>query len=93
MSTPVNILSHLTKGTSKVPGPKKTSPKATELSVFDILNIFHHCWFLLRPHLLANVISAQKAEDGKFSWVEFTPQFHSHLVKCAITCVPHLFSW
>ena len=34
-------------------------------------------------------ISAQKAEDRKISWVEFTPQFHSHLVKCAVALVPH----
>jgi len=32
---------------------------------------------------------AQKAKDGKFSWVEFTPQYYSHLVKCAVTLVPH----
>jgi hypothetical protein len=31
---------------------------------------------------------AHKAEDGKFSWVEFSPQFHSHLVKCAVVLVP-----
>ncbi|KAN0111300.1 hypothetical protein V8E52_008675, partial [Russula decolorans] len=40
-------------------------------------------------HLLTNVISAQKAEDGNISWVEFTPQYHSHLVKCAVALVPH----
>jgi hypothetical protein len=39
---------------------------------------------------LTNVISAQKAEDRKISWVEFSPQFHSHLVKCAVMLVPHL---
>jgi hypothetical protein len=57
--------------------------------VFDILNIFRRRWFLSRTHLLANAISAQKAEDGNISWVEFTPQFHSHLVKCAVALVPH----
>ena len=39
---------------------------------------------------MASVISAQKAEDGNISWVEFTPQFHSHLVKCAVALVPCL---
>ena len=68
--------------------PKETTPEPVDLSVFDILNIFHRRWFLSRANLLANVISAQKAEDGKISWVEFTPQFHSHLVKCAVTLVP-----
>jgi predicted Zn-ribbon and HTH transcriptional regulator len=38
---------------------------------------------------VSNVISAQKAEDGNFSWVEFTPRYHSHLVKCAVALVPH----
>jgi hypothetical protein len=37
---------------------------------------------------MAQVTSAQKAKDGKFLWVEFTPQFHSHLVKCAVVLVP-----
>ncbi|KAF8489276.1 hypothetical protein F5888DRAFT_1872570 [Russula emetica] len=69
--------------------PKQSPPGDVELSVFDILNIFRHHWFLSRPHLLANAISAQKAEDGNISWVEFTPQFHSHLVKCAVALVPH----
>jgi hypothetical protein len=43
-------------------------------------------------HLRANALSAQKAESGKISWVEFTPQFHSHLVKCAVALVPHPLS-
>ncbi|KAI0255313.1 hypothetical protein BJV78DRAFT_1279489 [Lactifluus subvellereus] len=74
------------KGEAK---PKRSHPEDSELSVFDILNIFRRRWFLSRAHLLTNVISAQKAEDGNISWVEFTPQYHSHLVKCAIALVPH----
>jgi hypothetical protein len=38
---------------------------------------------------MANAILAQKAEDGKIFWVKFTPQFHAHLVKCAVALVPH----
>ena len=60
-----------------------------DLSVFDIHNIFRRRWFLSRAHLLTNVISAQKDEDGNIFWVEFTPQYHSHLVKCAVALVPH----
>jgi len=71
------------------PRPKRSPPGSAELSIFDILNIFRRRWFLLRDHLLTNVISAQKAEDGNISWVEFTPQYHSHLVKCAVALVPH----
>jgi predicted RNA-binding Zn-ribbon protein involved in translation (DUF1610 family) len=69
--------------------PKESHPGDVELSVFDILNIFRRRWFLSRSHLLTNVISAQKTEDGNISWVEFTPQYHSHLVKCAVALVPH----
>ncbi|KAF8257000.1 hypothetical protein EI94DRAFT_1761425, partial [Lactarius quietus] len=68
---------------------KRSPPGKVELSVFDILNIFCRRWFLSRANLLANAISAQKAEDGNISWVEFTPQYHSHLVKCAVALVPH----
>jgi len=59
------------------------------LSVFDILNIFQCHWFLSRQHLVNSVLSAQKNEDGTHSWVKFSPQFHSHLVKCTIALVPH----
>jgi predicted RNA-binding Zn-ribbon protein involved in translation (DUF1610 family) len=38
---------------------------------------------------LTQVISAQKAENGNISWAEFSPPYHSHLVKCAIALVPH----
>ena len=70
--------------------PKNKLSEPVELSVFDILNTFRRRWFLSRANLLTNVISAQKAEDGNLSWVEFTPQFHSHLVKCAVALVPRL---
>jgi predicted RNA-binding Zn-ribbon protein involved in translation (DUF1610 family) len=69
--------------------PKKLNPAKIKHSVFDILNIFRRRWFLSRANLLTNVISAQKDEDGNISWVEFTPQYHSHLVKCAVALVPH----
>jgi hypothetical protein len=74
------------KGGSKPKGPPL--PLDANLSVFDIQNIFRCRWFLSRANLLANAISAQKAEDRKFSWVKFTPHFHSHLVKCAVALVP-----
>ena len=69
--------------------PNQSSSLNVDLSVFDIQNIFRRRWFLSRAHLLTNVISAQKDEDGNISWVEFTPQYHSHLVKCAVALVPH----
>jgi hypothetical protein len=75
------------KGTHK-PSTPKALPVGDDLLVFDIHNTFRHHWFLSRDHLVANVISAQKAEDGKIFWVEFAPQFHAHLVKCTVALVP-----
>jgi hypothetical protein len=70
--------------------PKNKLSEPVKLSVFDILNIFHQHWFLSRANLLTNVISAQKAKDRNLLWVKFTPQFHSHLVKCTVVLVPCL---
>jgi hypothetical protein len=64
--------------------------EAMELSMFDILNVFQCHWFLSMDHLRAQALLAQKANDRKFFWVEFTPQFHAHLVKCAVALVPWL---
>jgi len=67
-----------------------TAPSVEDtLSVFNILNIFQCRWFLSRQHLVDSVLSAQKNEDGTHSWVKFSPQFHSHLVKYAVALVPH----
>lgn len=74
------------KGGSK---PKWASLRDIELLMFDILSIFHCCWFLFRANLVANAISAQKVENGNISWVEFSPPHHSHLVKCTVVLVPH----
>ncbi|KAH9034395.1 hypothetical protein EDB83DRAFT_2525229 [Lactarius deliciosus] len=85
----------LTSGSSDRPAVKgraksnRSHPVDADLLVFDILNIFRRCWFLSRPNLLANAISAQKTEDGNISWVEFSPPYHSHLVKSAVALVPH----
>jgi RNase H-like domain found in reverse transcriptase len=76
------------KGKAGKPPPRRALSVNEELSVFDIHNIFCHRWFLSRDHLMTQVILAQKAKDGKIFWVEFTPQFHAHLVKCAIALVP-----
>jgi hypothetical protein len=57
---------------------KKALSESTDLSMFDILNTFHHHWFLSGDHLRAQAQKAQKAKDGKIFWVEFSPQFHVH---------------
>jgi hypothetical protein len=41
-----------------------------------------------RDHLIANVLSAQKDEDGHLTWLDFSPPFHTHLVQCARVLVP-----
>ena len=90
-SAPLPPSSDPDRPTAKGGGTSKWShPGVVDLSVFNILNIFHCRWFLSRANnLLANAISAQKAEDGNIFWVEFSPPFHSHLVKCAVALVPH----
>ena len=78
-------------GKSGKPGNRGPAPPSEDdsLSVFDVLNIFRRRWFLSRAALVEHCLSAQKAEDGSISWVEFSPPFHSHLVKCAVALVPH----
>jgi hypothetical protein len=88
-SAPPHTSSGPDRPTVKRVATSRSSPGVVDLSVFDILNIFRRRWFLSRANLVAHVTSAQKAEDGNFSWVEFAPPFHSHLVKCAVALVPH----
>ena len=58
-------------------------------SVFNVLNIFCARWFVNHAHILSLALFAQKAGKGnKVSWVEFSPQSHSHLVKQALTLAP-----
>ena len=58
-------------------------------SVFDVLNIFRARWFINRPHILSLALFAQKAGEGnEVTWVEFSPQSHSHLVKQALALAP-----
>jgi len=73
------------------PSVAQTTPLATVdvYSVFDVLNIFRARWFLNRAHLLSLVLFAQKAGEGnEVSWVKFSPQSHSHLVRQALALAP-----
>jgi hypothetical protein len=78
------------------PNPRTDCPpplgveEANSPSVFDILNIFCHRWFLNRDHLIANILSAQKDKCGKIFWVDFQPQFHTHLIWQALALLPAL---
>jgi hypothetical protein len=84
----------LTPPSPPIPGtdhpPTSVVEEADAPSVFDILNIFCHRWFLNRDHLITNILSAQKDEHSKISWVDFQPMFHTHLVWRAITLLPAL---
>jgi hypothetical protein len=51
------------------PPKKKALSENLDLSMFDVLNIFHHCWFLSVDSLRAQALSAQKAKDGNIIWV------------------------
>jgi hypothetical protein len=55
-----------------------------------ILAIFRKRWFLNRDHLIANVLSAQKSDAGRFTWVDFLPPFHMHLVQRTRALLPPL---
>jgi hypothetical protein len=59
-------------------------------SVFDVINIFHHQWFLHQDHLIANALSAQKDSSGKLSWFDFQLAFHTSLVQCCQMLLPPL---
>ncbi|KAH9971620.1 hypothetical protein BGW80DRAFT_1460568 [Lactifluus volemus] len=83
---PLPAIRHFPLG-KKLPARRPLTEDA-ELGIFDIYNIFRRRWFLSQDHLMTQIISAQKAEDGKIFWVEFTPHFHTHLVKCAVALVP-----
>ena len=64
--------------------------KADGPSIFKVLNIFHHNWFLNWDHLIAKVLSAQKDDRGNFTWVEFNPLFHTLLIRRALSLLPPL---
>jgi hypothetical protein len=84
----------LTPPSPPIPSADRPPPSGVEEadtpSVFDVLNIFRQRWFLNRDHLIANILSAQKDERGKISWVDFQPHFHTHLVQRALALLPAL---
>jgi hypothetical protein len=84
----------ITPPSPPIPGtdcpPPSGVKEANVPSIFDILNIFRQRWFLHRDHLIVNILSAQKDERGKLFWVNFQPQFHTHLVRQALTLLPTL---
>jgi hypothetical protein len=99
LTTSTPAIDTLASGAGHLPSPwyfpprKKLVKKValhenSDLSIFDILSLFHHCWFLSVDSLRAQALLAQKAEDGNIIWVKFTPQFHSHLVKSAVALAP-----
>jgi hypothetical protein len=55
-----------------------------------VLKLFRQRWFLNRDHLVANVLSAQRDDAGHFTWVDFLPPFHTHLVQRMLALLPPL---
>src|SRR6267142_5862183 len=85
--------SHPSTPTAVPPVPAHTMPVVSdnhELSIFDILNIFWTRWFLHQNHLIANALFTQKDDEGHYTWVDFQPPFHTHLVQCARALLPPL---
>jgi hypothetical protein len=71
-----------------VPLPVPAAPDTKDYSVFDIQNIFRCHWFINHNHLIANVLSATRDNEGRFTWVDFLPQFHTLLIKRMCTLLP-----
>jgi hypothetical protein len=76
------------------PAPPQATPASnprlqdSDNLVFDVLNIFRSRWFINREHLIANTLSATRDSDGRFTWVDFLPAFHTSLVKRMCTLLP-----
>src|SRR6267142_944144 len=89
-----NKKAKMTPPSPPAPGPICPPSKGVEEddspSVFEVLNLFRHRWFLNRDHLIANVLSAQKDESGHIVWVDFLPMFHTHLIWQALALCPPL---
>ena len=64
-----------------------TTREPTDLSSFDILNMFRARLYLSQTHLIAEAVTAIKDNTGLLSWIEFPPRFHSHLIKVALACI------
>jgi hypothetical protein len=96
LSPPVAPLPKRAKpGTPSLPvtgDPILKPPKAKDDGPPDpaIMAIFCKCWFLNRDHLIANILLAQKSDTGCFTWVDFLPPFHTHLVQHAQVLLPPL---
>jgi hypothetical protein len=60
------------------------------LLIFQVLNIFMHHWFLNRDHLITTILAAQKDVSSRIHWVDFQPNFHTHLIHWAIALLPPL---
>jgi hypothetical protein len=71
-----------------VPLSVDNAKDGSEYSVFNIQNIFHHRWFINCDHLITNVLSATRDNEGRFTWVDFLPQFHTSLIKRMCTLLP-----
>jgi hypothetical protein len=61
-----------------------------EPSCFEILNILRSRLLLARTKLVEKIEIAQLDEQGGVSWVEFAPQYHSHLVRSTMSLFPRL---
>src|SRR6267142_4376477 len=94
---PPSPLPHRKVGKPPLPPPAAVAIPSVPLvaldngpSVFQVLNIFRHRWFLNRDHLIANILSAQKDKSDKIFWVDFQPTFHTHLIRWALALLPPL---
>jgi cytochrome c5 len=72
------------KNTQKTPTPAKD---VLDLSCFELLSRLRSRLFLSRAKVVSSVTASTKDETGKISWVEFEPDYHSHLIKIALNAI------
>ena len=58
-----------------------------DLSSLEILDIFQSRLYLSRAYLISKTVAAIKNVSGQLTWIEFSPMFHSCLIKMALACI------
>lgn len=77
-------LSHSSVTTSSEEEDATAGLTGEEISVFDVLNTLRRRLFLSRAEVVQHATMATKGTADEIEWVEFLPEYHSHLVKRAL---------
>jgi len=72
--------------------PIHTQTPRSDPTYSELLNCIRHRMTVSRSHIIEHTTLALKDEAGSFSWVEFSPKFHSHLFKLAFSLLGKLIT-